>query len=89
MPQFSLSASKPDIGPQSSPSAPCRQDEVWPLGVNCLRKALFLNERLVSNKVGTHYPRAERAWGRLLVEFLVPGDDHCYRSGHGFVDIPD
>jgi len=21
------------------------------------------------------------------MEFRVPGDDNCYRSGHGFVDI--
>ena len=25
--------------------------------------------------------------GKMLVKFRVPGDDNCYRSGHGFVDI--
>src|SRR5882724_9260711 len=31
-----------------------------------------------------------RLWkelGKILVEFRVPGDDNCYRSGHGYVDI--
>ena len=25
--------------------------------------------------------------GKMLMEFRVPGDDHGYRSSHGFVDI--
>jgi len=40
----------------------------------------FLRSRSVDQHV-------ERAW-KMLMEFRVPGDDHGYRSSHGFVDIP-
>src|SRR6266478_2468412 len=61
------------------------QDEVC-----CLQRAVaegvLLNQRFISDKVGADI----RMWkepGKVLVEFGVPGNDHCYRSGHGFVDI--
>jgi hypothetical protein len=63
----------------------CGQDEVCGLQ-GTVTEGVLLNERFISDKVGTDISLWKEP-AKILVEFRVPGDDHCYRSGHGFVDI--
>src|SRR4029077_7516992 len=57
----------------------CGQDEVRGLQRTVAEGVLF-NERFISDKVRAHV-RLWKELGKILVEFRVPGDDYCYRSG--------
>src|SRR5258708_5335358 len=72
---------RPAIQSQSARS----QNEVCGLQ-RAVAEGVFLNQRFISDEVGADI-RMWKELGKMLVEFRVPGDDYCHRSGHGFVDI--